>query len=577
MTYTSYVLYSQRMNSGAPNWPAPWPFHKRLAGPYRFLSGRPLNGHRYTDATFRHPGTMATDLSGRASTWQMWPGWKRAAVARWPWPVVATDLAMATGGHPWLAMATGMAMATPYALMAKTAVASRGNRKTVIEPVAMAVARVLNKRMATGHGHEWVAIPRDMRDNPAAVATIYLPANWPGDRGDMARVTRTVAAKMAMPDLVANWELAGARPYVEFSNPERPPAEVDLAMAIRKAELVKADELAMGIGTRGAMTAFSLALESPHLLLAAGSGAGKSVLLAWLVGQFMRRGYGVAVFDAKMISHMWLRRIPGVLYAGEAQEQHDGLIWLDNEVMRRARFIASGGNPDTLTPLVVVLEEMVGATNKLRQYWQSIKGTGDPMKSPALNALTNISSMGRELRVHVLMAGQSMTANASGGVENRENFGGRALARATRNQWKMLAGQIKNPPLKKTEPGRWHLVVGDEVREFQVPFFDLKNEQAVAELIAWATGGADVPDVPAMMINQPSTSGNAVSDAVSSTELVTLSAYADTRPDVTIGQLRNWAARFPDFPVPADRGDKNAGLFDPFELDRFVGTRVGSA
>src|SRR4051812_20505403 len=468
-------------SAATSHWPCPPGFNGRLAGLYRFLSGRPLNGHRYTDATFWRYGTMATDISGHASAYQLWPGWRRVAIVRLP--IVAT---------PFLAMATlyGLAMAmwptiVAMAIVATGAVAMaiwriramaklRGHRRNVIEPLAMAVAKPLAKRTIRGHGHEWVDVPMDIRDNPEAIAAIRLPIGWPGDQGDRVRVAKIVASRLNLQDVVATWDMTGAAPVATFSQQERPVATLDFE---DMAAVVTPDhELAMGGGIRKKLVSFDLALDSPHLAIAAASGAGKSELLAWLMGQFMRRGHGLAVLDAKYVSHMWARRIPGVLYASEDEELHDALVWLDDELRRRARFVAAGGNPETLIPLVAVLEEMTGASNRLRAYWRTIKSQGDPMMSPALTALANLSSMGREMRVHILMAGQSLTAKAAGGVENRENFGGRCLARATANQWKMLAPQIKPAPLKKNGPGRWHLVVGDTLLEFQAPFMDIKGQ-----------------------------------------------------------------------------------------------------
>jgi hypothetical protein len=330
----------------------------------------------------------------------------------------------------------------------------------------------------------------------------------------------------------------------------------------------------MGRGARGRVD-FDLAMESPHLLLAAGSGAGKSELLAFLVGQFMRRGFGVACLDAKFTSHMWLRRIPGVLYAAESEELHEALIWLDEELLRRARHVASGGNPADLVGLVVVMEEMNSASNRLRAYWRTIKGPGDPMMSPALTALANLASMGRELRMHVLMAGQSLTAKSTGGPEARENFGGRALARATPQQWRMLAPQIKPAPTGRGKPGRWHLVVGERLVEFQAPFMDLKNQ--LPRLIEWATGGAPVPDVPAMMAGDVPVMTTTYEDTEtpwsetkSSALGISLSDYVAARPGLTLTQLQNWRQRFPEaFPeAVGTRG--RASLYDEHDLDLFV-------
>lgn len=567
-------------SKNAPGYPCPPGFNGSLAGLYRYFSGRPLNGHRYTDATFLHAGTMATDLSGHATTYQLWPGWKRVAIVRLPllavWPLGIVAMARPLVAIWLVAMAVTLAVPGLVA-MAK----ERGHRREVIEPVAMAVAKVLNRRHVRGHGHQWVAIPRGHRDiEDGVVATVAIPASWPGDKGEMARVAKAVTAKLSDPDLVATWELAGRAPYVEFHRPPKPPTLVTLEQA--RHWTCAADELILGQGVGGKPKVFSLALESPHMMIAGGSGAGKSEFLAHLIGQLMRRGYGVAVLDSKFISHRWLRAIPGVLYASEREELHEALIWLDSELLRRSRFVSSGGDESTLIPMVVVMEEMNSATDALRGLWQEIKPPGVTGMSPALRALRGLASKGRELRMHILTAGQSLTSNAMGGPEARESFAGRALSRATRAQWKMLAPQIKQPPMKNGALGHWHVVVGDEIWEFQAPFCDLKNKTSpasVAELTAWALGGEPLPDVPAMMLSlspAPSASGNTASEAGTGTAGIVLSEYVDSRPGLKLETVKKWRTRFPDdFPDALGETSAGAKLYDEAELDRFVWSRVG--
>jgi hypothetical protein len=559
----------------AATYPCPPGFNGRLAGLYRWLSGRPLNGHRYTNATGFRYGTVATDISGYATWYQFLPGYRRFLVARLPVMATPVIVAMAIVWPVAILVATQvilLAMARPVAM------ARRGHlwRRDVLEPLAMSVATVAKIKHVAGHGHRWVTVARDFRDVATGHAVaIRFPVGWVGEEGSRGQVAKVVADRLSAPDMVATWSLAGRAPTVTFTMPAKPPAKASLAdMAMP--EDVPASELAAGLGARG-QVAIDLAMESPHALIAAASGAGKSELLAFLVGQLMRRGYGVACLDAKFTSHMWLRRIPGVLYASESEELHEALIWLDAELLRRARLISSGGNPDTLIPLVVVLEEMNAASNRLRAYWRSIKGQGDPMMSPALTALGNLSSMGRELRMHILMAGQSLSAKATAGAENRENFGIRLLARATANQWRMLAPQIKPAPLGRGPSGRWHLVVGDSLRELQAPFMDIKHKEA--ELIAWATGAAPIPDVPGMMLGLMTTTCENEeapwSETVSSVPGTGLSEYVATRPGLTLTQLQNWRHRHAEtFPEPVGKRGR-AILYDEAALDVFVMSRVG--
>lgn len=529
-----------------------------------------MNGHRYTDATFLRHGTMATDISGHAYWWQYLPGYKRALYFRVPtmaMPAVAAAAVLEPRPTAWAA-----SIVTTLAVPAVSNVV-RGHRfrVQVAEPVARTVAKVTKERVQHGRGHRAVDIPMDFRDNPEAKIVVRLPMDWVADKGDMARLVDAVSKKLALDEPVASWTLAGHQPFVTLSMPAKPPTEVTFLDMLPAADNCSDTELVMGVGPRSGLVSFSLKTESPHLAIAGGTGAGKSELLAWLVGQLMRRGYGVACLDAKFTSHMWLRRIPGVLYASEAEELHEALLWLDGELLRRARFVAAGGDPKTLQPMVVVLEEMNGATNRLRQYWATIKGSGDPMMSPALTGLGNLSSMGRELMMHIFMAGQSLTGKATAGPENRENFGGRTLARATANQWRMLAPQIKPAPTKRQAPGRWHLVVGDSLREYQAPYVNIKDEES--RLIGWATGGAPVVDVVAMMLGADRVVVDEREETPwSEATTCTLPEYAASA-GTPLKRLENWRSQRPDFPASAGRRGQ-ANLYERADLDAFVAARV---
>jgi len=481
-------------------------------------------------------------------------------------------LALLAAAIPWTTAWLPLGYLTALALLAGQRayayVRSWTFRRHVLEPTVAVLDPVIRKNSPSGQGLVCLSVPRDFRDREGADIVVRLPMDWTGDKTDMTRVATLLSQRLSADSLNAAWTLSGRKPMATFTPPAKPPDTVDFADMTAVADEMSADKVVMGTGTRGQVVTFDLAMESPHLLLAAASGAGKSELIAWIVGQFMRRGYGVVVFDAKFVSHMWLRRIPGVLYAAESEELHEGLLWLDSELLRRARFVSAGGNPDDLVPLVAVLEEMNAATNRLRAYWKNECG-GKGM-SPALTALGNLSAMGRELRIHIVMAGQSMTGKATAGVENRENFGGRALARATANQWRMLAPQIRPAPLKRGAPGRWHLVVGDTLKEFQAPFCDIK--QQTPRLIQWATGGAPIPDVPAMMAGAVPVVTTTANEDVASSGVVTTSLrdFASSR-GIELARLKNLrTVHSQTFPAPVAEGPNRTALYDPADLDLFL-------
>lgn len=562
--------------SPVSSYPLPLGFNGRLAWVYRWFSGRPLNGHRYTDSTGFRYGTRALDVSGHATPFQLLPGYKRFLYARLPIMLAAPYVLAAFTWTAWTLVWTLVMSSWPVWTFARwTRV--RVLRREVIEPLSAGLSTVLRTKRVDGMGHLWVDVPRDIRSNPKAIVSVKLPLDWIGQDGDKAAVSKVVQDKLAMSDLVPTWTLSGQSPRVCFHLLARPPDTVSFDRGVRDMSTWTAvDSIMVGYGPQDRLEDFSLQLESPHMMIAGGSGCGKSTFIAWIVGQLMRRGFGVACLDAKYVSHMWLRRVPGVLYASETEELHDALMWLDEELTRRARFASLGNSPDLLKPLVVILEEMNTAAGRLRAWWSRNKPQGEKGMSPALVALANLASMGREMRVHILMAGQSLSAKSTGGPEARESFGGRALARATANQWRMLAPQIKPAPVKHGKPGRWHIVVGDTCREYQVPFIDLKDSEAVAELIAWATGGEPGWDVVAAMQGAATAPELDVSDSpvVAAAPVgIDLRAYA---ADVKMSyqSLIDWRNRRSDFPTEVATGANRTKLYDRTELDQFVAGRL---
>jgi hypothetical protein len=459
--------------------------------------------------------------------------------------------------------------------------------------VAAGLSGVMRQKHEAGRGHLWLNVPADFRDNPEAKIVARLPVSWLAEEGDKKRMTEVVSSRLALSDTSAAWKWDSGTHTVTWSVPPKPPGLVTFEDGKELLFALDDEAIALGLGPRNKRVEMSLKGDSPHAILAAGSGAGKSELLAFIVGQFMRRGSGVLVCDAKYISHMWLRSVPGVSYNSEPDEMHNALMWLDHEVSARARFVSMGGDPDSLEPLVAILEEMSSARNRLDTYWKSIRATGQPALSPAMSAMANVANMGREVRVHVFMAGQSITAKVTGGPEGRESYAARMMARATSNQWGMLAKQIKPAPTKRQAPGRWHLVVGDTLTEFQAPFVDLKGDslaagqaEATARLIEWATGGLPQADVAAAVgawsqdheFLEGGGGGtedgtNAQAEADAPPRGISLREFAETS-GVELRTLNRWRERRSDFPSWTAIGGRNTHLFDPDHLRQYVAERL---
>ncbi|GAA2621967.1 hypothetical protein [Streptomyces tubercidicus] len=81
--------------------------------------------------------------------------------------------------------------------------------------------------------------------------------------------------------------------------------------------------------------AVDLDADSPHVLISAGNGGGKSTILRTICCQFIHHRALVYVLDFKRISHTWARGVPGVTYCRDIAEIHDALIHLAQEGRRR--------------------------------------------------------------------------------------------------------------------------------------------------------------------------------------------------------------------------------------------------
>ncbi|MFI5689951.1 hypothetical protein [Streptomyces sp. NPDC051636] len=126
-------------------------------------------------------------------------------------------------------------------------------------------------------------------------------------------------------------------------------------------------------------------------------------------------------------------------------------------------------DPKAIGPRVLILLAEINATMKQpARYWEKIRESGDPKVSRAVDAFNEILYMGRQLRMHVLLAAQSATARALGGPEVREQFATRILARYSMNAWRMLAPEVHPAPKSTKHQGRAQVVIGGSARETQV-------------------------------------------------------------------------------------------------------------
>ncbi|MFM9584154.1 helicase HerA domain-containing protein [Streptomyces caniscabiei] len=467
----------------------------------RFLGGRDMDGIKRTNATFLRSATrVLPKVEGRVSRSSYRAGWQRLTLRMtfvsaagsggwWTWENQETARSwwehrdailqtLQTGGIG--AASTAAAGGLAYGWLTRE---RRELMREWVVPLHEALYRPLGLAEQTDP-RRYLHVPKNFSDDEARIR-VDLPTHLAFSRDLVADL---ITQKLALEGVTFSWHPEGRTPYVLVKKTRKPPAKAAFKDPKVRELVAKAPESApvIGIGTSGRTVSVDLDADSPHILVNASTGGGKSVTLRCITCQMLHNGSQAYILDYKRISHPWARGIPGVTYCADIADIHDALIELGMEGRRRVRVAEELGIDavDAIGPRLLILLEEVNATLKqLARYWERLRESGDPKVSPAIDALNEVLYMGRQVRMHVLLVAQSATARALGGPEVREQFATRILARYSMNAWRMLAPEVHPAPKSTKHHGRAQVVIGGTAHETQVLFF------TDAEAREWATTG----------------------------------------------------------------------------------------
>ena len=233
----------------------------------------------------------------------------------------------------------------------------------------------------------------------------------------------------------------------------------------------------LGVSGEGEEVSVNLDDDSPHILVNAGTGGGKSVIARTILSQQVRKGSLGVILDIKRHSHKWAQNNPKIGYAKELPEIGNALVELGRELHRRNRIVDEHYGPMDTAPIgpriVIVMEEMNATLTQLRELSRRLpKGS-----YTAMDAYNDIMVMGRAVKLHVVAVTQYADARVMGGVAMRENFGLRILAKYQKPSWTLLAWDAGLPLPCPTQKGRGYSVTGGEA--IQTQYLYLTEEEAM--------------------------------------------------------------------------------------------------
>lgn len=535
-------------------YPEPWWItrSRRASFWYRFWTGRPMDGVRWTNSTFWKSGTEGED-----HTWLRLAGWMRAAIR-----VVGTWLTLVLlavtglvgirllfgGPMPWrflagLLIAHAVLISPLLLLVERYFIRERGLRlpmrveevqelteeqelelkgeapverhwrmvwvlegrraweEELVEPVAAVAAEVLNLSHQRA-AREWVEVPRNYAEPGGHPVEIMLPKRFTASDAKKKQLLQAVKPRLGMMELEDRWLLSGRHPRLQLAAPPAPPEEA-LYADYREQILAVTEEYrpALGVVAGGELLQAEMISDSPHIALSAGSGAGKSRMGGFAAAQALHWGWSLIVLDWKEESYEWAHGLPGVRYYSNTQAIHDACVSIGEEVERRKAM--SKEERERLPKMLIVCEEWNMTAALLSEYWSAYRSmsiaearaNGEPppilpVRSPALSGLMMLWFAGRAFGMFGMLKAQRMSNRVfNGNTDIRENFNIRLLARYTLQTWRLLLPHLKFMR-KPKQVGGWVVAAGDEAAYVQGI---LCTDEELREL---ATSGVDNPASP---------------------------------------------------------------------------------
>lgn len=264
--------------------------------------------------------------------------------------------------------------------------------------------------------------------------------------------------------------LRGTNPYSGVSSPQKDfPSALPLNEATDWIGDMGPSEVLLGVDGIGRPLTVDLDSESPHVLVSAPTGRGKSAIARSVAVQRLARGDLVMFLDIKRHSHRWAQRLaPNVHYAKSAQEIGGVLVNLGRELHRRNQVVDDFDGPIPEAPvgprIIVVFEESNATMHSLKALDKRLPDGN----YTAQQALMDVSFMGRAVRIHLVSFAQLASYRASGGAEIIENYGTRILVGHSSQAWRWLASDCGKPVTAPEEDGRGLVCRGGKARECQL-------------------------------------------------------------------------------------------------------------
>jgi hypothetical protein len=265
----------------------------------------------------------------------------------------------------------------------------------------------------------------------------------------------------------------------------------------------------LGVGPEGPVSV-DLDAESPHILVNAPTGMGKSAVARSVAVQGLCRGDLVVFLDVKMHSHRWARDLaPLTFYADTDATVGAALVNLGRELHRRNQVVRDfdGDIEDALVGprIIVVFEETNATLTHLAALDKTVASGG----YKAMDAFRDLMFMGRAVKMHVVAFAQLASYRSGLSADLIENFGTKVLISASQKAWKWLVPECGTYRSTPEIDGRALVCRGNRARETQLLW--VEEEDAPALVLASLPAQQRARELSGTRANLPSVWRQAIS------------------------------------------------------------------
>lgn len=257
------------------------------------------------------------------------------------------------------------------------------------------------------------------------------------------------------------------------------------------------DMVPYGVGQDGKWLHADLTGTTPHVLISAPTGWGKTSFMSIFAAWVSSRGGIVDICDPKMIGFEVFEGVPNIHIHTEIADMAATITEFREEVQSRYRARKAGTNIDDRNryPLrLLILDEMGTLVVMLKRYYdREIKQRGDPSEPPWFEDVLIGLWQGRAAGCHIITGAQQANAQVLISSDARDQYGLKiAAGPQSHNAWAMLYGPSTRPISAGEKKGRAIAGIGAQLQTVQLAMIEPQQARELA-LAGQPDPGPDEP------------------------------------------------------------------------------------